>query len=85
MTTISPILKPIGHMLAAAERAQADSTPIVFRTCAWCGCGLGTKAAELPQAGTISHTICNPCRETFMKQTKNLPRPSCRPTPEVRR
>lgn len=77
MTTFTSILKPLGHLLAAEERARA--TPIVFRVCAWCQRGLGVAPSVQREAGSTSHGVCQDCKEKF------IARPSCRTNPQASR
>jgi len=76
MTTLAPILRPLGHLLAAEERAVA--TPIVYRVCAWCQRGMGVALAVLREAGSTSHGVCPDCKEKFMAKIPAGNRPSCR-------
>jgi hypothetical protein len=83
-STFPPILNPIGRMLAHSEREfcsppvrGADSTPIVFRQCAWCHHGLGVALAVIREAGSISHGVCPECKKEFLRNV-NQPRTSCR-------
>jgi hypothetical protein len=87
MTAPAPILKPLGDLLAAEERAAAalTATPVIWRVCSWCHRCVGFDVARYPnRAGDITHTACPTCKKDFL--ASNAARPSCRSNAaEVRR
>lgn len=44
---------------------------LVQIVCGWCGVGMGAKMAEVPEGfKPITHDICGPCKEKFLKEAE---------------
>jgi len=74
MTTISPILKPIGHLLAAEERVavlkkdmETTHPEVLVSVCAWC-----QKEQGLPKSKNQTHGICAAHKAVMIAQLEQL-------------
>jgi hypothetical protein len=70
MTTVDPILKPLGDMLAREElqaRLETPGAELLVTVCAWCQKEQGLK----PQPNQ-SHSVCAGHKAIFLKQLEQL-------------
>lgn len=59
--------------LSVKRQGAPQCTPVLFRRCSWCGCGLGgVPAGDASLAGFFTDTICPRCFPAAIEDARRL-------------